>query len=137
MVKRIIHWVAAHVGAGSAHHDSAARPPVPETGERFRASCLRPPQASLRLRKRAVSIISLDRFVADGILTVGEFPHTAPCARRQNIRQTSSTGRDRWRTLAEIAATGGRVLVLEEDTIELQCARPTTMCTLCAFRHSS
>jgi type IV secretion system protein VirB11 len=73
-----------------------------------------------------VSIIGLDRYVADGILTAGQAEFLRRAVReRQNILIAggTSTGKTTLANalLAEIAATGDRVLVLE-DTIELQCA---------------
>jgi type IV secretion system protein VirB11 len=77
------------------------------------------------LRKRAVGLIRLDAYVADGILTEAqaEFLRNAVCA-RQNILIAGGTSTGKT-TLAnalldEIAATGDRVIVLE-DTVELQC----------------
>ena len=73
-----------------------------------------------------MSIIGLDRYVADGILTAGQAEFLRRAVReRQNILIAggTSTGKTTLANalLAEIAATGDRVLVLE-DTIELQCA---------------
>lgn len=77
------------------------------------------------LRKRAVSVIGLDRYVTDGILTHAQarFLRRAVRARRNIlIAGGTSTGKTTLANalLAEIAATGDRVLVLE-DTVELQC----------------
>ncbi|EHI3852845.1 P-type conjugative transfer ATPase TrbB [Salmonella enterica] len=106
--ERIIRLVAAHVGAEVHRGQPLLTAELPETGERFEG--ILPPAApgpAFALRKRAVSIIGLDRYVADGILIAGG----------------TSTGKTTLANalLAEIAATGDRVLVLE-DTIELQCA---------------
>ena len=73
-----------------------------------------------------MNIIGLDRYVADGILTAGQADFLRRAVReRQNILIAggTSTGKTTLANalLAEIAATGDRVLVLE-DTIELQCA---------------
>jgi type IV secretion system protein VirB11 len=100
---------------------------LPETGERFEG--ILPPAApgpAFALRKRAVSIISLDRYVADGILTTAQAEFLRRAVReRQNILIAGATSSGKTTLanalLAEIAATGDRVLVLE-DTIELQCA---------------
>ncbi len=100
---------------------------LPETGERFEG--ILPPAApgpAFALRKRAVSIIGLDRYVSDGILTASQADFLRRAVReRQNILIAGATSSGKTTLanalLAEIAATGDRVLVLE-DTIELQCA---------------
>ena len=125
--ERIIRLVAAHVGTEVHRGQPLLTAELPETGERFEG--ILPPAApgpAFALRKRAVSIIGLDRYVADGILTEeqAEFLRRAVCE-RQNIviAGGTSTGKTTLANalLAEIAATGDRVLVLE-DTVELQCA---------------
>lgn len=125
--ERIIRLVAAHVGAEVHRGQPLLTAELPETGERFEG--ILPPAApgpAFALRKRAVSIIGLDRYVADGILTAGQAEFLCHAVReRQNILIAggTSTGKTTLANalLAEIAATGDRVLVLE-DTIELQCA---------------
>ncbi len=125
--ERIIRLVAAHVGAEVHRGQPLLTAELPETGERFEG--ILPPAApgpAFALRKRAVNIIGLDRYVADGILTAGQAEFLRHAVReRQNILIAggTSTGKTTLANalLAEIAATGDRVLVLE-DTIELQCA---------------
>lgn len=73
-----------------------------------------------------MSIIGLDRYVSDGILTASQADFLRRAVReRQNILIAGATSSGKTTLanalLAEIAATGDRVLVLE-DTIELQCA---------------
>ena len=71
--ERIIRLVAAHVGAEVHRGRPLLTAELPETGERFEG--ILPPAApgpAFALRKRAVSIIGLDRYVADGILTTGQ-----------------------------------------------------------------
>ena len=125
--ERIIRLVAAHVGAEVHRGQPLLTAELPETGERFEG--ILPPAApgpAFALRKRAVNIIGLDQYVADGILTAGQADFLRRAVReRQNILIAggTSTGKTTLANalLAEIAATGDRVLVLE-DTIELQCA---------------
>ena len=125
--ERIIRLVAAHVGAEVHRGQPLLSAELPEMGERFEG--ILPPAApgpAFALRKRAVSIISLDRYVADGILTTNQADFLKLAIReRQNILIAggTSTGKTTLANalLAEIAAMGDRVLVLE-DTIELQCA---------------
>lgn len=125
--ERIIRLVAAHVGTEVHRGQPLLTAELPETGERFEG--ILPPAApgpAFALRKRAVSIIGLERYVADGILTEEQAEFLRRAVReRQNILIAggTSTGKTTLANalLAEIAATGDRVLVLE-DTVELQCA---------------
>ena len=125
--ERIIRLVAAHVGTEVHLGQPLLTAELPETGERFEG--ILPPAApgpAFALRKRAVSIIGLERYVADGILTEEQAEFLRRAVReRQNILIAggTSTGKTTLANalLAEIAATGDRVLVLE-DTVELQCA---------------
>jgi type IV secretion system protein VirB11 len=125
--ERIIRLVAAHVGAEVHRNQQLLTAELPETGERFEG--ILPPAApgpAFALRKRAVGVIPLDRYVADGMMTSDQAEFLRGAVRdRQNIviAGGTSTGKTTLANalLAEIAATGDRVLVLE-DTIELQCA---------------
>ena len=125
--ERIIRLVAAHVGAEIHRGQPLLSAELPETGERFEG--ILPPAApgpAFALRKRAVGVIPLARYIADGMMTArqAEFLRCA-VGERQNILIAggTSTGKTTLANalLAEIATTGDRVLVLE-DTIELQCA---------------
>lgn len=125
--ERIIRLVAAHVGAEVHRGRPLLTAELPETGERFEG--ILPPAApgpAFALRKRAVGVIPLDRYVADGMMTAEQAAFLCAAVRdRQNILIAggTSTGKTTLANalLAEIAATGDRVLVLE-DTVELQCA---------------
>lgn len=125
--ERIIRLVAAHVGAEVHRGQPLLTAELPETGERFEG--ILPPAApgpAFALRKRAVGVIPLERYVADGMMTAAQAEFLRGAVReRQNILIAggTSTGKTTLANalLAEIAATGDRVLVLE-DTIELQCA---------------
>ena len=84
------------------------------------------PGPAFALRKRAVGVIPLDRYVVDGMMSAEQADFLRQAVHeRQNILIAggTSTGKTTLANalLAEIAATGDRVLVLE-DTIELQCA---------------
>lgn len=125
--ERIIRLVAAHVRAEVHAGKPLLSAELPETGERFEG--VLPPAApgpAFALRKRAVGVIGLDRYIADGILSAAQagFLHRA-VRDRQNILIAGGTSSGKTTLanalLAEIAATGDRVLVLE-DTVELQCA---------------
>lgn len=125
--ERIIRLVAAHVGAEVHRGQPLLTAELPETGERFEG--ILPPAApgpAFALRKRAVGVIPLERYVTDGMMTAAQAEFLRGAVReRQNILVAggTSTGKTTLANalLAEIAATGDRVLVLE-DTIELQCA---------------
>lgn len=125
--ERIIRLVAAHVGAEVRRGQPLLSAELPETGERFEG--ILPPAApgpAFALRKRAVGVIPLTQYVNDGMMTIGQAGFLVQAVReRQNILIAggTSTGKTTLANalLAEIAATGDRVLVLE-DTIELQCA---------------
>jgi type IV secretion system protein VirB11 len=124
--ERIIRLVAAHVGAEVHRGRPLLTAELPQTGERFEG--ILPPAApgpAFALRKRAVNVIGLNRYVADGILTADQAAWLRRAVHeRQNIliAGATSTGKTTLANalLAEIATTGDRVLVLE-DTIELQC----------------
>ncbi|MEF2118055.1 P-type conjugative transfer ATPase TrbB [Pseudomonas aeruginosa] len=125
--ERIIRLVAAHVGAEVHRGQPLLTAELPETGERFEG--ILPPAApgpAFALRKRAVGVIPLERYVTDGMMTAAQASFLRGAVReRQNILIAggTSTGKTTLANalLAEIATTGDRVLVLE-DTIELQCA---------------
>ncbi|HGQ7767849.1 TPA: P-type conjugative transfer ATPase TrbB [Pseudomonas aeruginosa] len=125
--ERIIRLVAAHVGAEVHRGQPLLTAELPETGERFEG--ILPPAApgpAFALRKRAVGVIPLERYVTDGMMTAAQAEFLRSAVReRQNILIAggTSTGKTTLANalLAEIATTGDRVLVLE-DTIELQCA---------------
>jgi len=124
--ERIIRLVAAHVGVEVHRGQPLLTAELPETGERFEG--ILPPAApgpAFALRKRAVGVIPLERYVTDGMMTAAQAGFLVRAVReRQNILIAggTSTGKTTLANalLAEIAATGDRVLVLE-DTVELQC----------------
>lgn len=124
--ERIIRLVAAHIGAEVHRGKPLLSAELPETGERFEG--LLPPIVSgptFALRKRAMSVIRLPQYVADGILTLAQADYLRGAVLvRQNILVAggTSTGKTTLANalLAEVSGTGDRVLVLE-DTVELQC----------------
>jgi type IV secretion system protein VirB11 len=125
--ERIIRLVAAHVGAEVHRGQPLLSAELPETGERFEG--ILPPAApgpAFALRKRAVGVIPLSRYIEDGMMTAEQAGFLVRAVReRQNILIAGATSSGKTTLvnalLAEIAATGDRVLVLE-DTVELQCA---------------
>lgn len=125
--ERIIRLLAAHVGAEVHRGQPLVSAELPETGERFEG--VLPPAApgpAFALRKRAVGVIPLARYVEDGMMAAAQAEFLRRAVReRQNILIAggTSTGKTTLANalLAEIAVTGDRVLVLE-DTVELQCA---------------
>lgn len=126
VAERIIRLVAAHV-----HTEVHAGAPIlsaelPETGERFLG--VLPPVVrapSFAIRKRALRIMTLKHYVADGILSEAQATFLRHAVReRLNIVVVGGTSTGKT-TLAnalldEIAETRDRVLILE-DTVELQC----------------
>ena len=129
--RAIIRLVAAHVGAEVHRGQPLLSAELPETGERFEG--ILPPAApgpAFALRKRAIGVIPLERYVVDGMMTAPRRAFWCSAVReRQNILIAGATSSGKTTLanalLAEIAATGDRVLVLE-DTVELQCAAATT-----------
>jgi len=124
--ERIIRRVAAHVGVEVHRDRPVLTAELPETGERFEG--ILPPVApgpAFALRKRAAGVIPLQRYVIDGVMTAAQAGFLLRAVReRQNILIAGGTSTGKTTLvnalLAEIAATGDRVLVLE-DTVELQC----------------
>lgn len=127
--ERIIRLVAAHVGAEVHAGAPILSAELPETGERFEG--VLPPVVKapvFAIRKRAVSVIRLDHYVADNILTMhqADFLRKAVSGRLNIlIAGGTSSGKTTMANalLAEMAVTGDRVVILE-DTLELQCSTP-------------
>ena len=124
--ERIIRLVAAHLRLEVHSGAPIVSAELPETGERFEG--LLPPVTPapvFAIRKRAVLVFTLDRYVEDGVLTAEQAAYLRQAVRdRLNIviAGGTSTGKT---TLAnalldEVARTGDRVIILE-DTRELQC----------------
>ncbi|MBN8748731.1 MAG: P-type conjugative transfer ATPase TrbB [Variovorax sp.] len=126
VAERIIRLVAAHVRAEVHPGAPLLSAELPETGERFMG--VLPPitrAPSFAIRKRALRIMTLADYVADGVMTETQAAFLRTAVRdRQNIVVAGGTSTGKT-TLAnalldEIAETGDRVLILE-DTVELQC----------------
>jgi type IV secretion system protein VirB11 len=124
--ERIIRLVATHVRAEVHHNAPILSAELPETGERFEG--VLPPVVrapAFAIRKRAVNVITLGEYVADGILTDAQadvLRKAVPERKNILIAGGTSTGKT---TLANallqvVAGTGDRVVVIE-DTVELQC----------------
>ena len=125
--ERIIRLVAASLGQEVHPQAPHVSGELPDSGERFEAwlpPVVRGP--SFAIRKRAVSLIRLERYIEEGILSSGHAIFLKRAVQeRKNIliAGASSSGKTTLANalLQEIAATGDRVIVLE-DTVELQCA---------------
>jgi type IV secretion system protein VirB11 len=127
--ERIVRLVAHHVG-GEVH---AGCPRVsaelPDGGERFEG--LIPPVVlapCFAIRRPAVAVFSLADYAKVGIMTEGEAALLREAVQaRKNVLVAGGTSSGKTTLvnalLAEIAATGDRV-VLIEDTRELQCTAP-------------
>ncbi len=124
--ERIIRLVAACVGTEVHRSAPIVSAELPGTGERFEG--VLPPivrAPTFAIRKRAVGIIRLDRYVRDGILSEPQAEFLRHAVRtRLNILIAggTSTGKTTLANalLQEVAETRDRVIVLE-DTVELQC----------------
>jgi len=126
VAERVIRLVAAHVRAEVHPGAPLLSAELPETGERFMGAL--PPivrAPSFAIRKRALRIMTLSDYVADGVMTEAQAAFLRRAVRERLdivVAGGTSTGKT---TLAnalldEIAATKDRVLILE-DTVELQC----------------
>ena len=126
VAERIIRLVAAHVRAEVHPGSPILSAELPETGERFHG-VLPPvvPAPAFAIRKRAMMVLTLARYVADGILTGAQADFLRQAVQeRQNILVAGGTSTGKTTLvnalLEEIAGTGDRVLILE-DTVELRC----------------
>ena len=89
------------------------------------------PSPSFVLRKPATRVFRLEEYVKDGIMSAPQRAILEAAVRkRQNIVIAGGTGSGKTTlanaVLAEIAATGHRIVTLE-DTQELQCSAPNTL----------
>jgi P-type conjugative transfer ATPase TrbB len=123
--ERIIRLIATHVGVEASRKTPIVSAELPETGERFEG--ILPPVAptpAFAIRKRASLVHTLDRYVADAVMTAQQAEALRVAVRtRMNIVIAGPTSSGKT-TLAnalleEVAKTGDRVIILE-DTRELQ-----------------
>ena len=112
--ERIIRLVAAHVGAEVHRGQPLLSAELPETGERFEG--ILPPAApgpAFALRKRAIGVIPLERYVIDGMMTSAQAPPAAArprspmrCWPRSPPRATACwCSKTRWNCNARPATT--------------------------------
>ena len=91
--ERIIRLVAAHVGAEVHRGQPLLSAELPETGERFEG--ILPPAApgpAFALRKRAIGVIPLERYVVDGMMTAAQAGFLVRAVReRQNVLIAGAT----------------------------------------------
>jgi type IV secretion system protein VirB11 len=124
-----VRLVAHHVGVEVHARSPRVSAELPETGERFEG--LLPPVVAapaFAIRKPAVTVFTLDDYVAAGIMSAGQAETLrAAVQSRANILVAggTSTGKTTLTNalLAEVAKTQDRVVIIE-DTRELQCAAP-------------
>lgn len=127
--ERIVRLVAHHVGAEVHAGAPRVSAELPETGERFEG--LLPPVVgapAFAIRKPAVAIITLEDYVATGIMSAQQADALRQgVANRANILVAGGTSTGKTTLinalLAEVAKTADRVVIIE-DTRELQCAAP-------------
>jgi len=123
----VIQLVASDRGTVCDEHSPRLAAELPGTGSRFQAQL--PPivvQPSFSIRKQALLVFTLDDYVEQGVLTPFQRDViVTEVADSQNILIAGGTGSGKTTlanaVLAEIAATGDRVITLE-DTLELQCS---------------
>jgi type IV secretion system protein TrbB len=125
--ERIIRLVAAHMRLEVHAGSPVVSAELPETGERFEgllAPVVRAP--TFAIRKRALNVIPLARYVAEQILTQtqAEYLRDAVLSRANIvIAGGTSTGKTTLaNALLEVMAESGDRVILLEDTIELQCS---------------
>ena len=124
--ERIIRLIAAYVRVEVHAAAPIVSAELPGTGERFEG--ILPPivrAPAFSIRKRAIEVIGLKRYVEEGVLTEPQAQGLRHAVReRLNILIAggTSTGKTTLANalLREIASTNDRVVVLE-DTVELQC----------------
>jgi len=124
--ERIIRLVAAHIHLEVHSGAPIISAELPDTGARFEG--LLPPivrAPAFTIRKRAIEVISLARYVEEQIMTAPQAQSLRQAVREhQNILIAggTSTGKTTLANalLCEIAKAQERVLLLE-DTVELQC----------------
>jgi P-type conjugative transfer ATPase TrbB len=124
--ERVIRLVAACIGLEVHARAPIVSAELLERGDRFEG--VLPPivrAPTFAIRKRAMGVIRLDRYVSEQILTQSQadFLHYAVKTRLNIlIAGGTSTGKTTLANalLQEVAATKDRVIVLE-DTVELQC----------------
>ncbi|WP_218942977.1 P-type conjugative transfer ATPase TrbB [Sphingomonas sp. R-74633] len=127
--ERIIRLVAHHVGTEVHARSPRVSAELPESGERFEG--LLPPVVTapaFAIRKPAVSVFTLDDYVASGIISPVQCGSLREAVTmRENILVAGGTGTGKTTLtnalLAEISQTSDRI-VLIEDTRELQCTAP-------------
>ena len=119
--ERIIRLVAAHVGAEVHRGQPLLSAELPETGERFEG--ILPPAApgpAFALRKRAIGVIPLERYVIDGMMTSAQAGFLVRVVReRQNVLIAGATSSGKT-TLANLILRlydleGGRILIDGQD----------------------
>ena len=127
--ERIVRLLAHHVGVEAHDRSPRVSAELPGSGERFEG--LLPPVViapTFAIRKPAVAVFTLEDYVSAGIMDERQANALRHGAwQRSNILVAGGTGTGKTTLtnalLAEIAATGDRV-VLIEDMRELQCAAP-------------
>jgi type IV secretion system protein VirB11 len=124
--ERVIFIVASYSGDTCSKDTPIISSELPESGFRFQG--VLPPlvkNPTFTIRKQAISVFSLNDYVADKILLASEAEFLkAAVKERKNILVVGGTGSGKTTLtnalLSEIAKTGDRLVILE-DTVELQC----------------
>ena len=138
--ERIIRLVAAHVGAEVHRGQPLLSAELPETGERFEG--ILPPAApgpAFALRKRAIGVIPLERYVIDGMMTSAQAGFLVRAVReRQNvlIAGATSSGQSRASTMVASKSSAMPLAIRARKSAEAgattirSAARDRSMCAM-------
>ena len=124
--ERVIRLVASHIRVEVSRDAPVVSAELPGTGERFEG--VLPPVATgpcFAIRKSAGGVFRLDDYVAGGVMTAAQADALRDAVRdRANVLVAGGTSSGKTTLanalLAEIAASGDRIVILE-DTRELVC----------------
>lgn len=130
---RTIQLVAGHLNAECHAQNPIISAELPGSGSRFQGMI--PPvvrKPTFTIRKKAIQIFTLDDYVQNSIMSANQqLTIIAAVKTKQNILVIGSTGSGKTTLcnaiLAEIAKTNDRIIIIE-DTQELQCSAPDTVC---------
>ncbi len=130
--ERIIYLVASSTGTTCNADNPLLAAEFPGSGNRFQG--VLPPVVSsptITIRKKALMVYTLDRYVKDGIMTECQKEIIIKAVHdKKNILVVGGTGSGKTTLvnaiLNEVAKTNDRIVIIE-DTQELQCTAPDTV----------
>lgn len=129
----ILKFVATSTNTVCTEDNPILSAELPGSGNRFQG--LLPPivqKPTFTIRKKAQQIFSLQQYVDTGVMTLHQKETIVKAVHsKENILVVGSTGSGKTTLcnaiLAEIATTNSRIVIIE-DTQELQCSAPDTVC---------